>query len=95
MISANWTGSRSLTRTLYESPLEALFSGAAAQLQAHFLRLDVSLALLALLRRPLHRPPVGALHAEALPCAAGISTPATLGLLQALGTRPEAGAVLG
>lgn len=53
------------------------------------------LALLALLGHPLHGPPVGALHAQALPRAAGIPAPAALGLLQALGARSQAGAVLG
>lgn len=73
-----------------EGPLVAFVSGAAAQLQAHVLGMDMSLALLALLRRPLHWAPVRALHAQALPCAAWISTPAALRLLQALGTRPQA-----
>lgn len=65
-----------------EGPLVALVFGAAARLQAHVL----GLALLALLRRSLHGPPVRALHAQTLPRAAGISTPATLRLLQTLGT---------
>lgn len=81
-----------LTRAVNEGPLVALVFGAAARLQAHVLGL---LALLALLRRPLHRTPVRALHAQALPRAAGISTPAALRLLQALGTRPQSGTVLG
>ena len=70
-----------------EGPLVALVFGAAARLQDHVLGLDL---LLVLLRRPLHGSPVGALHAQALPCAAGISTPAALRLLQALGTCPQA-----
>lgn len=69
-----------------EGPLVALVFGAAPRLQAHVL----GLALLALLRRSLHWPPVGALDAQALPRAAGVSTPAALRLLQALGTRPQA-----
>lgn len=69
-----------------EGPLVALVFGAAARFQAHV----QGLALQALLCRSLHRPPVGALHAEALPRAAGISAPAALRLLQALGTCPQA-----
>lgn len=71
-----------------EGPLVALVFGADARLQAHVLGLLARLALL--LRQPLHGPAVRALHAEALPRAAGVAAPAALGLLQALGTRPEA-----
>lgn len=70
-----------------EGPFEAFVFGAAAGLQAHVLGLE---GLLALLGRPLHGPPVGALHAQAFACAAGVSTPAALGLLQALRARPQA-----
>ena len=73
-----------------EGPLVALVLGANARLQDHV----VGLALLALLGCSLHGPPVWALHAQALPGAAGISAPAALGLLQALGTRLQARTVL-
>lgn len=86
----SWTGCGSLTGAVNEGPLVALVPGAAAEFQTHVLGRDVSLALLALLRRPLHRPAVRALHAQALPRAAGIFAPATLRLLQALRTRPQA-----
>lgn len=56
---------------------------------------NVLIDLLALLHLPLHRPSVRALGAEALPRAAGVSAPAALWLLQALGTRPQARTVLG
>lgn len=55
----------------------------------------MSLALLALFGHPLHGPPVGALHAQALPRAAGVPTPAALGLLQALRACSQTGTVLG
>lgn len=85
------TGSGSLTGAVDEGPLVALVFWAHAWLQAHVL----GLALLALLRRPLHGPPVGALNAQTLSRAAGIPAPAALRLLQALRTRPQARTVLG
>ena len=82
-----------LTGAADEGPLVALISGAHRRLQAHVLVLV--LGLLALLGRSLHGPPVGPLHAEAPPGAAGVPTPAALGLLQTLAARPQARAVLG
>lgn len=74
-----------------EGPLVALVPGADGRLQAHVL----VVVLLALLGRPLHGAPVGALHTEASPRVAGVPAPAALRLLQALPTRPQTGAVLG
>lgn len=81
----------SLTGAVNEGPLVALVFGADARLQDHVPGRD----LLALLQRSLHRPSVGPLCAQSLPRAAGVTAPATLGLLQALGTRPQARTVLG
>lgn len=86
----SWTGCGPLTGAVNEGPLVALVPGAAAGFQTHVLGRDMSLALLALLHQPLHRPAVRALQAQALPRTAGISTPAALRLLQTLGTRPQA-----
>lgn len=87
VISGRLSGCNLLTRAVNEGPLEALVFWAAAWLQAH-------VALLALLRQPFHGPPVGTLYAQPLSCAARISTPAALWLLQALRTRPQSWTVL-
>lgn len=86
-----FTGSGSLTRAVYERPIEALFFGAAAWLQGDV----VGWTLLTRLHSSLHGASVGALHAQAFPRAAGVATPAALRLLQALGARLQPRAVLG
>lgn len=82
-----------LTWTLDEGPVEAFIRRAEALVQQHVP-----------LPEPLpgsgpgasgpHWPPVGALGADALAGVGGVTAPAALGPLQAVGASPQAGAVL-
>lgn len=74
-----------LTRALDESPLKASLLGTEASVQNH---------VLGVLGLVLHGATVRALHTLSSACVTGVSTPATVRLLQTLTTRPETRAVL-